>query len=115
MAKKKIEKMINEYLRVKKLKEEYARYEKQYREELLKYEDYINKKDFPIQVTTVETTLINPVTVWKTIRKVPLFLKLVKIDKTALKKELDKKVVAEIISKSEIKTSKKIVLRKKEE
>jgi len=113
VSKKKVDKLVKEYLRVKELKEQYAKYEKQYKEELLKYENYINKKDYPIEIVTVETIILNPAIVWKAIKSVPKFLKVVSINKTALSKLLDKKTMASIEAQCEVKTSKRITLRKK--
>lgn len=113
VSKKKVDKLVEEYLRVKKLKEQYAKYERQYKEELLKYEKYINKKDYPIEVTTVHTIILNPALVWKAIKSVPKFLKVVSINKTALSKLLDKKTLASIEAQCDIKESKRIVLKRK--
>jgi len=113
ISKKKVDKLVGEYLRVKKLKEQYAKYEKQYKEELLKYEKYINKKDYPIEIITVHTIVFNPAIVWKAIKSVPKFLKVVSINKTALSKLLDKKTMAGIEAQCDIKESKRITMRKK--
>lgn len=105
---KKVNRLVKEYLRVKELKDEYTRHTNRIREELLKYEKYINRKKLPIRIVTRTTVIYEPSLILKTLKSVPKFVKVVNINKAALKKEVDKKTLALIDSLSQFKESKSI-------
>ena len=110
---KKVNRLVKEYLRVKELKDEYTLHTKKIGDELIeKYEDYINKHKYPIQIITSTSFVYDPQVVLKTMKSIPKFVKVVSIKKAELKKEVDKKTLAIIDSQSETAERKSIRFRK---